>query len=77
MRPAFAPERLREEALLFVCTLGLVVAVLPSVADGWQAAANLNVRAENVATQAIPAWTLSIVAMSMLLGAAYTLWSRR
>ena len=76
-RPVFSPETLREEALLIVCTLGLAVSVLPSVLDGWQAAANLNIRAENVATQAIPTWTLSVVAMSTLLGAAYALWSRR
>jgi hypothetical protein len=76
-RPDFAPEPLREEALLIVCTLGLVVAVLPSVLDGWQAAANLNVRVEDVARRAIPVWTLSVVATSTLLGAAYALWSRR
>jgi len=76
-RPRFSPETLREEALLIVCCLGLVVAVLPSMLDGWQAAANLNVRVENLAQQTIPAWTLSVVAMSMLLGAAYALWSRR
>jgi hypothetical protein len=76
-RPLFSPEALREEALLIVCMLGLVVAVLPSVLDGWQAARNLNMQVENVATQAIPAWTLSVVATSTLLGAAYALWSRR
>lgn len=76
-RPHFAPEALREEALLIVCMLGLGVAVLPSVLDGWQAAANLNARMENVAQQAIPAWVLSVVATSTLLGAAYALWSRR
>ena len=76
-RPDFAPEALREEALLIVCTLGLGVAVLPSVLDGWQAAANLNTRMENVAQQAIPVWVLSVVATSTLLGAAYALWSRR
>jgi len=76
-RPVFAPETLREEALLIVCTLGLAVAVLPSVLDGWQAARNLNVPVENVAREAIPAWTLTVVATSTLLGAAYALWSRR
>ena len=76
-RPHFAPEALREEALLIVCTLGLGVAVLPSVLDGWQAAANLNARMENVAQQAIPAWVLTVVATSTLLGAAYAVWSRR
>ena len=53
------------------------VAVLPSVLDGWQAAGNLNVQAENVAREAIPPWTLTVVATSMLLGAAHALWSRR
>ena len=46
-RRGFAPDIMREEALLIVCLLGLVVAVLPSVLDGWQAAATLNVRVEN------------------------------
>jgi len=76
-RPGFSPEALREEALLIVGTLGLGVAVLPSVLDGWQAAANMNVQMENVARQAIPVWVLSVVATSTLLGAAYALWSRR
>ena len=35
----FTGAALREEALLIVCALGLGVAVLPSVLDGWQAAA--------------------------------------
>jgi hypothetical protein len=76
-RPAFASEALREEALLVICLIGLVVAVLPSVLDGWQAAANLNVRAENEVTRVIPVWTLTVVAMSMLCGVLYSLWSRR
>jgi hypothetical protein len=74
---AFAPDLLREDALLLVCVLGLCAAVGPSVLDGWQAAAGLNVGAETVATRAIPAWTLSVVVMSTLLGAAHALWSRR
>jgi len=76
-RPIFAPETLREEGLLIICLLGLGVAVLPSVLDGWQAAANLNVGAEPGATQTIPLWTLTILMLSSLLGAAYSLWSRR
>lgn len=76
-RPRFSPEALREEALLIVCTLGLGVAVLPSVLDGWQAAANLNAQMENVTQQGIPVWVLSVVATSTLLGAAYAVWSRR
>jgi hypothetical protein len=76
-RPGFSPEALREEALLIVGTLGLGVAVLPSVLDGWQAAANMNVQIENAARQAIPVWVLSVIATSTLLGAAYAVWSRR
>ena len=76
-RPRFSPETLREEALMIVGTLGLGVAVLPSVLDGWQAAANMNVQMENVVRQAIPVWVLSVVATSTLLGAAYAVWSRR
>ena len=39
VRPSFAPEVLRDEALLGLCLLGLVVAIVPGVTDGWQAAA--------------------------------------
>lgn len=76
-RPLFAPDLLREEALLMVGVLGVLVAVLPGVLDGWQAAANLNVRPEDAARLAMPGWTLSVVVLSSLLGAAHAVWSRR
>ena len=78
LRPSFAPEALRDEALLAVSLLGLVVAVVPGVIDGWQAAANLTIEPVTAGpTAPIPAWTLALVVTSTALGAVYSLWSRR
>jgi hypothetical protein len=77
-RPAFAPDVLRDEALLAVSVLGLVVAVVPGVIDGWQAAATLTIEpALPGPSTPIPAWTLALVGTAMALGAAHSLWSRR
>ena len=78
VRPAFAPEVLRDEALLGLCVLGLVVAIMPGVIDGWQAAANLTIEpATSERTISVPTWTLALVGSAAALGAAYSLWSRR
>lgn len=76
-RPSFAPDRLQEEALLGAGLLGLVVAALPGVLDGWQAARNLNVAVEAILAPAIPFWTLGLVAACGLLGAGHAVWIRR
>ena len=70
---------LRDEALLGVCLLGLVVAVVPGVIDGWQAAVNLTIPARHARPGhgRFPAWTLALVGTAMALGAMYSLWSRR
>ena len=39
---AFAPPRLRFEALLVVCSVGLVVAIGPGLVEGWHTASALN-----------------------------------
>lgn len=78
MRPAFAPDALRDEALLVVSVLGLVVAIAPGVIDGWQAAANLTIESATPdPVRPIPVWTLALVGAATLLGAMYSLWSRR
>ena len=76
--PAFAPDVIRDEALLGVCLMGLVVSVVPGVIDGWQAAANLTIEpaAPGPATP-VPAWTVALVGTATGLGAVYSLWSRR
>ena len=77
-RPVFAPDVLRDEALLGLCLLGLVVAILPGVIDGWQAAANLTIEPATPATPTpIPAWTVTLVGAATVLGASYAVWSRR
>lgn len=75
-RPGFAPDVLQEDALLIVGLTGLSVAMLPNLLDGWQAAANLNVPAET-ARRAIPAWSMTLIVVSMLLGAVSSVWRRR
>src|SRR5688572_5868136 len=77
-RPAFAPEVVRDEALLGLCVLGLLVAIVPGVIDGWQAAANLTIEpATPGPTTPVPMWTLALVGTATALGAVYSLWSRR
>jgi hypothetical protein len=76
-RPAFAPELLRDEGLLAIAVIGLAVAVMPAILDGWQAAGNLSVTPERQVASGIPMWTLMIILMSASLGAVHSLWSRR
>lgn len=76
-RPAFAPEPLRDEAMLTISVVGLSVAILPGVLDGWQAATNLSAATERVATASLPTWTLLLLLMTSSCGAFYSLWSRR
>lgn len=78
VRPVFAPDVLRDDALLTICLIGLVAAIVPGVTDGWQAAANLTVEpASPVPINPVPAWTLALVGASTALGIVYSLWSRR
>lgn len=79
-RPRFAPEPLREEALLFMIALGLVAAAAPALSDGWHAAANLSLQSRQpgaAVTTAIPAWTLSVALTALVTGGLFSLWSRR
>jgi hypothetical protein len=76
-RPAFAPEVIREEGLLAVAVLGLGVASMPAILDGWQAAGNLSVTPERQVSAGIPAWTLTIILISASFGGLYSFWSRR
>jgi hypothetical protein len=78
VHPRFAPDALRDEALLLVCLLGLVVSIMPGVIDGWQAAANLTIEpATTGPVSPLPMWTVALVGTATALGAVYALWSRR
>jgi hypothetical protein len=76
-RPSFAPELLRDESMLMIGLVGLSVAILPGVMDGWQAATNLAAATERVGTTSLPMWTLLLLATTSSCGAFYSLWSRR
>ena len=76
-RASFAPEPLRDEAMLMIGLVGLGVAILPGVMDGWQAATNLAGATERVATASLPMWTLFLLLTTSSCGAFYSLWSRR
>ncbi len=76
-RPGFAPEVLRDESMLAIGLLGLAVAVLPGILDGWQAAATLAAASERTVGAAVPLWTLVLLVTSSSLGALYSVWSRR
>ena len=76
-KSSFAPESLRDEAMLIIGLIGLGVAILPGVMDGWQAATNLSAATERVPTASLPMWTLLLVLTTSSCGAVYSVWSRR
>ena len=77
-RAAFAPELLRDDSLLAIAVLGIAVATLPAILDGWQAAGNLSATSDRpAAATAVPLWTLTLILMSASLGGLYSFWSRR
>jgi hypothetical protein len=78
VRASFAPDVLRDEGMLAIGVLGLGVAVMPGVLDGWQAATNLSGAQDRVAEPiAIPMWTLALILTASSLGGLYSVWSRR
>jgi hypothetical protein len=78
-RHEFAPESLREEAMLAMVALGLAVAILPEVSAGWQSALALNREAAGSSSQnqIIANWVLVLSAASVVLGGLYALLRRR
>ena len=76
-RPGFAPEALREEAMLTMAALGLVVAVVPGISSGWQSALALNRNEGSGSNQIIANWVLVLSAASAALGGLYSLLRRR
>jgi hypothetical protein len=75
--PGFAPESLREEALLVTVALGIVVAVLPEMSAGWQSALVLNREEQTSSNHVIANWVLVLSAASVALGGLYSLLRRR
>jgi len=76
-RKAFAPEALREEAMLLMLVLGLAVAIIPEVTSGWQAALALNRDEGKTSDQINANWVLVLSSVSVVLGGLYSLLRRR
>lgn len=76
-RGNFAPEALREEAMLAMVALGLAVAIIPEVTSGWHSALALNREQGNSSNQIIANWVLVLGAVSVVLGGLYSLLRRR
>ena len=55
-RPDFAPILVREEALLGLGALALVMAMAPAISRGWQSALALNATDGSAATPLVPVW---------------------
>ena len=76
-RPEFAPTALREEALLAVCGLGLVVAICRTVAAGWGSASALNLDPAGGVRQVLGLWVVLLGGASVALGGWHSLRRRR
>ncbi|HEX5046279.1 MAG TPA: hypothetical protein VFX89_04090 [Gammaproteobacteria bacterium] len=76
-RPEFAPSVLREEALLVVGGLGLLVAVGGPLADGWRSAGVLAGQPLGAAPSTSQGWLVAFVLGCVVLGGLYSLWKRR
>ena len=72
----FAPESIRNEALLLVLALGLITAVAPGLADGWQSAAGLSAQDNPNAAPAMPVWVLWMTALAAAGGGVFAMWRR-
>lgn len=75
--PGFAPLRLREDALLTMCTLGVLVAATPAFSTGWMSAVALNIEPGNSVEPVIGTWVPVGLAAVVSLGGVHTLWRRR
>ena len=74
--PRFAPLALREDALLAICFLGLVVAVVPALSMGWRSAVAMNLEPGSGVRPALGLWVTLGLGAAGSLGGIHTLWRR-
>lgn len=74
--PRFAPQVLREDALLTIGLLGLVVAAVPALSLGWRSAVAMNLEPGGVGRPAMGLWITLGLGAVVSLGGLHTLWRR-
>jgi hypothetical protein len=74
--PAFAPPLLQEEALVALLALGTLVAVAPTVSQGWRSALALNLADTGASMPLVPVWMVCFVGAATALGGLWSLWRR-
>ena len=75
--PEFAPMALREEALLVMCGLGLLVAMAPQIVAGWGTAGALNLDPGSHVRMIVQTWVVVVTGASVSLGGWHALRRRR
>jgi len=75
-RQGFAPAAIRDDALILVAALALLLALAPGLAAGWRSAVALNVGERGGSARPVPVWVLVIGGASLGLGSAYSVWRR-
>ena len=74
--PRFAPQAMREDALLAYAFLGALVAAWPAVATGWSAASAMNLESEETIRAAVQLPVAIGLASLASLGGLHALWRR-
>ena len=72
----FAPLGLREDALLTICVLGLVVAASPALSTGWRSAVVMNLEPGSGVQSTTGLWVPLGLGAVVSLGGLHTLWRR-
>lgn len=76
-RGAFAPLRMREQALTGIILAAPVIGALPGVMSGWQSAVTINLAATARNVGNFPAWVWQFAVAMLALGVLRELWVRR
>jgi hypothetical protein len=74
--PSFAPPLLREDAMLAILVLAVMVGVAPTITEGWRSAQVLNTTDPTGASSPLPIWMMSFAGASLALGGLWSLWRR-
>lgn len=76
-RRGFMSAEVRDEALVIVASFALLLSLGPDVVDGWRSSVALKAQPLTAAGPQVSPWLGVLVAASVVLGGAYSLWKRK